>query len=409
MKESVQRRKRIQPNSEGAPLYRHQDPLAFPALGRDDFYASTSPGVFIEAPGNQRQFIRPEPEFHDDPDDVELFSDFQQDSIASYPPFIATASNVLLTGFRTVISGDGFFFNDESIAGAELKEFLTGLAKPGPLNEETGLRCASGRKGFTLDAGNRTVVRIEKPVALLTSAEPSNYGSYLFRVLPKLATLEGLAAQRDLHYLVWAEIDVFREYLRLLGIPARRILAHDTTHTIYELEKVFVPSIRNDQAFLDPESLALFAKLRAQVGVARQRGTYIYVSRTVQSRRGSERAMLNETELVERLAKLNFQIVFPEKLTAVEQIRTFSAAELVVGPAGSGMFNAVFCHPATKLIDIESEPHWIHAHRSLFASCGLRYGIFAGSATDRDYTTHHKQWKVNIPALLARIKVFLKT
>jgi len=118
--------------------------------------------------------------------------------------------------------------------------------------------------------------------------------------------------------------------------------------------------------------------------------------------------MLNETELVEQLVKLNFQIVVPEKLTAVEQIRTFSAAELVVGPAGSGMFNAVFCHPSTKLIDIESEPHWIHAHRSLFASCGLRYGIFAGSATDRDYTAHHKPWTVNIPALLRRIKAFLK-
>jgi len=409
MKLSAPRLKRAFPKRRGSAIYKFQDPLGLQAVSRDDFYSSTSPGVFIEAPGKQRKFIRRSPAFHDDPDDVQLFSDFKQDIIASAPPFIATAPNVRLVGYRTLLSEDGFFFNDESIVGTELKQFLSDLAKQGTLNEETGLRAVAARDGFALKPGKRSVQRIEKPVVLLTSAEPANYGSFLFRILPKLATLEHLAPHRELHYLVWAEIEVFREHLRLLGIPARRILSHNTRDTMYDLERVIVPSIRNDQAFLDPESLALFAKLRDRVGVAMQRGTYIYVSRTLQSRSGSERAMLNETQLVEQLAKMNFQIVFPEKLTAAEQIRTFSAAELVVGPAGSGMFNAVFCHPSTKLIDIESEPHWIHAHRSLFASCGLQYGIFVGSAVDRDYTFHHKPWTVNIPALVARIKAFLKT
>ena len=116
--------------------------------------------------------------------------------------------------------------------------------------------------------------------------------------------------------------------------------------------------------------------------------------------------MLNEPELQERLIDLGFRIVSPETLSVVEQIREFSSAEMVVGPSGSGMFNVVFCHPGTKVIDIESEPHWIHAHRCLFASCRLRYGIFVGSAMDRRFEVHHQQWKVNIDALISQIQSF---
>ena len=116
--------------------------------------------------------------------------------------------------------------------------------------------------------------------------------------------------------------------------------------------------------------------------------------------------MLNEAELVERLASLNFRIIAPETLPAAEQILTFSSAEMVVGPSGSGMSNVVFCHPETKIIGIESEPHWIHAHRSLFASCGLPFGIFVGKGVDRDFRKHHKPWRVNIDALISKIEWF---
>jgi capsular polysaccharide biosynthesis protein len=117
--------------------------------------------------------------------------------------------------------------------------------------------------------------------------------------------------------------------------------------------------------------------------------------------------MLNEAELVERLIAHDFRIVYPERLSVAEQILEFSSAELVVGPSGSGMFNVVFCHPGTKVIDIESEPHWIHAHRSLFSSCDLRYGIFVGKAVSRNFSAHHQPWKVNIKALIARIQTLL--
>ncbi len=99
-------------------------------------------------------------------------------------------------------------------------------------------------------------------------------------------------------------------------------------------------------------------------------GRRLYVSRLGQGRRGvSTRLMLNEAEVAAAMAGLGFEVIEPEQLNPAEQIATFASADIVVGPAGSGMFNVVFCRPGTKVLDIESEPNWIYAHTGLFASC----------------------------------------
>jgi capsular polysaccharide biosynthesis protein len=259
---------------------------------------------------------------------------------------------------------------------------------------------------FVLDPGQRSTEQIEGTAVLLSSEEPSNYGSWIFRVLPKLHTLATLNLCQPLRYLAWAGLPTFREYLRILGIADEQIIQHEPQHVIYNVDQLIVPSLRNNQAFLDPESVSLFARLRDQLGAPRKPGARIYVSRLLQSRTNSSRVMQNEPELVERLAALGFRIVTPEALSVAEQVLAFSTAEMVVGPSGSGMFNVVFCRPGTRIIDIESEPHWIHAHRSLFASCGLQFGIFVGKTVDHDFREHHRPWTVNIQALLARIKSF---
>jgi hypothetical protein len=69
-------------------------------------------------------------------------------------------------------------------------------------------------------------------------------------------------------------------------------------------------------------------------------------------------------------------------------------------------YNAVFCRRGAKLIDIESEPHWIYPHSCRFASAGLQYGIFEGLPANRDWSIHHKPWHVNIEAPLQRISTF---
>jgi capsular polysaccharide biosynthesis protein len=408
VKKPARRGRRSAAKDSTPAIYKYNDAIELPAVDRDHLDAGMPAAVFVEPPGKMRRFPRSAPEFISDPDHVGLFSRFGADTITSPPVFVAAARNARVVGFRTILTENGLFFNDDSVSGPrQRRQFLMDLAGPYPGNEENGFRAADKIDRFFLDPGERPTQRIKKTTVVLCTQEPSNYGSWLFRTLPKLHSLAQINLRQPLRYLVWAGFPAFYEYLDLLGISEDLIIHHDPSNVIYDLDKAIIPSVRNNQAYLDPESVALFAKLRARLGGPVQPGARIYVSRVQHSQsEASARVMLNEPELVERLVDLRFRIVEPETLSVAEQILAFSSAEMVVGPSGSGMFNVVFCHPGTKVIDIESEPHWIHAHRCLFASCGLRYGIFVGRALDRDFEVHHKPWKVNIDALIAQIMSF---
>ena len=62
------------------------------------------------------------------------------------------------------------------------------------------------------------------------------------------------------------------------------------------------------------------------------------------------RPLHNEAEVAARLSRLGFVGVEPGTMSLEEQIRTFHAADHVVGVGGAAMTNIVFCRePGTKV------------------------------------------------------------
>jgi hypothetical protein len=385
--------------------FRYRDPLDLPLCGPAEVVIPDTPRVHIEPPAQLRFFPRAAPRFLDDPDEVGLFEGFEEENLAMPPRFIVSAAGVRVTGFRTVLCPQGYFFLDDAVWGRHRQPFLDALrAEPG-FEESALFPAPDDPAAFAWNPAGRPEQHLEGTVVLLSSTEPSNYGSFLFRILPKLANLTryGIKSPR---YLVWTGHRSFVDFLALTrpDFPAGQIVEFDPQH-VYHAEHLVMPSLRNNTAYLDPESLALYERLRQRHGTVRQPGKRIYVSR-LGCRGESARVMENEQELVAQLEMRGFTIVAPETLSAAEQIQVFSSAEMVVGPSGSGMFNVVFCHPGTRLVAIESEPHWIHSHMALFASCKMDYGIFVGNAHDRSYAVHHQPWTINIDALLWRLLNF---
>lgn len=117
--------------------------------------------------------------------------------------------------------------------------------------------------------------------------------------------------------------------------------------------------------------------------------------------------MINEGELIPRLTARGFEIVEPQHFNAFEQVRLFSSASALLSASGSAFFNVVFCYPGTKMIDIESEPHWVHGHARMFSSRGLRYGFFEGVPSSYEFKQHHVPFHVNVDALMRRLDSFL--
>jgi capsular polysaccharide biosynthesis protein len=223
-------------------------------------------------------------------------------------------------------------------------------------------------------------------------------------VLPKVWAVRKLGLA-DLPCIVYAQQGAYRDLLTLAGLPESSILLHQMD-AITDIERAIVPCLRNTHGYLDPQTCELLGEMRAAYGGG-PRGRRIYVSRMSLNQGGwSTRVMVNEGELISRLADLGFDIVTPERLSIREQIAVFANAALVVGPSGSNLYNTMFCHPGTKIIDLQSEKQWIYSYAGMYASLGLNYGIFVGKADPADTKTVHRRWTVNIEALLARIRTF---
>jgi capsular polysaccharide biosynthesis protein len=74
----------------------------------------------------------------------------------------------------------------------------------------------------------------------------------------------------------------------------------------------------------------------------------IYISR----KRGAERSIVNEAELLPVLHRNGFEIVCCEELSFEQQVRLFREAGMVVGPHGGGFTNLLWCHPGTRVFEV---------------------------------------------------------
>jgi Glycosyltransferase 61 len=390
-------------------IYEATNPLDLPRIERSAVTSGADSGIYVETAGPWREFHRYGAEFVDDPDEVGLFSEGLGPATYHYPPvYVAAVTNATLVGYRTILTPYKQFFTDEAYVDPDVFQHqLNRISQPGEFaNEKSGLTPAGDGRSFEFDPGLRTHRRFEGNVVVLCSDEPLSYGSFLFRVAPKVVALRDLGLTGE-PCIVYAQQKPFMDLLNMCGLPEASIIQHDMD-AVTDIGRAIVPCMRNPHAYLDPESCQMFAEVRAAYGVPRS-GRKIYVSRYGLniSGRGASRIMVNESELIARLESMGFETIEPENLSVRDQVMIFSSASIVVGPSGSGLFNIMFCHPGTKVIDIQSEPHWIYSYTGMYASLKLEYGIFIGRPDPEDIRPVHRRFAVNIDALVDRVRGFM--
>jgi capsular polysaccharide biosynthesis protein len=390
---------------ESRDVYRFIDPAHLPRIDAPALLAGSADGRHPEDPDVPRSFFRAAPLFIDDPAGSGVIAPFGNDTIRYRGSSVLSFRDALLVGYRSILTASGQLVHDETqVVSVDMGRLADKLSCTDDafLNEHTLLSPVGNSGTFTLDPGDREVVEIDEPVVVMCSNEPSNYGSFIYRVLPKLRSVRRLELD-GVRMLIHAPQQHHREFLEAFGIAPDGVIHHEFDR-IYRLRHAIVPTMRNVMPYLDPGGRRLFEELRQRVG-ARHGGQRIYLSRLGWSNAGhSVRVLMNEAQLIERLASGGFEIVEPETLSLAEQIRVFSSARMIVGPAGSAFYNTVFCRPGTRIIDIESEPQWVALHSCLFASLGLPYGIVVGQTDPTDPREVHKRWTVDIDAVMSRVE-----
>lgn len=387
--------------------FRYRDPITYPVLPLDALQTSKADAVHIVRPTDQYPVNANYPVFHDQ--EIRPVCPNLNVPLPSPRPavFFMVRRHVALVGYRTFLSRDGTYNNDETCPDKGRLEDLTQyLARPEQhFHEQTGFVETDESGVYRLNPAGKQIFRIEDTVISLTSDEAPNYGSFLYRLLPKVIDIAKL--DTNLKILLPIEGASVRQFLLMAGINESRLIRQYVEH-IYLLDRVIVPSMRNQDLWFDDESLGLFDNIRLRFGQGRG-NRRILLSRKDYQRTTSAhgRAMRNEQELRDAVSARDFEIIEPQKFSAVEQVRLFSSASFIVSPSGSGLFNSVFCYPGTNLIDIESEPHWVQGHVRMFASRGLRHGVFEGRPERYEFDVPHQPFTVDVPRLVRRIDQFL--
>jgi capsular polysaccharide biosynthesis protein len=392
---------------EGRRL-RHRDPLSYVSRELADLAHGSEDMVWIEHPAEPYSQPLRQPSFHDVSPRPVCLPDFMKPPADPRPAaFVFARSNVVLAGYRAIIGMDGEFNLDESFASPEVASAelsVLGLEEQWA-SELIGFEATDEPCVYTLQEAHRKVVSIDEPVICLSSDEAPNYGSFLFRMFPKLVQIARLDVR--IKILVPIYFESLRQFLLLAGIDESRLL-HQDLHSLYRLRRAIVPSMRNRHAWLDDETIAFYDSLRLRHGEARcDRKIYLTRRDYLQVQGASGRIMRNEQQLITGLEQRGFEILEPQKFSAVQQIRLFSSASAIVCASGSAMFNVVFSYPGTKIIDIESEPHWIANHARLFGSRQMDYGVFEGVPSDYSFVRHHVPYEVDVARLLARVDEYI--
>jgi hypothetical protein len=251
-----------------------------------------------------------------------------------------------------------------------------------------------------------TAIKISEPVMFGTADEPHNWGLWLLKSLPAAVHFvrnRGKFAK----FFCYAVHPNMRAMLRTIGIQDDELILHDPLKS-YHLEEVTLFRQSWRDLAIAPEdkevyrSLGVFASTVAPTGHER-----IFISRLNRSQaNGMMRGLTNEGELADALKDRGFAIVEPERLTPLEQISAFASAREIVGLGGAGMFNAVFCKPGTKLLDIESTGLFLDAHARIFASMDLDYGLLIGEEDPTDPRPGHKSWHLALNKALPIVDQF---
>lgn len=395
------------PELVGKMTLKYRDALDLPPITLEQLRSGSADGVFVpdRAP---RNYTRRGPSFVDNPDHVPGFDDVHTIQISYPPEFVLSLSDAKLVGYRSLVSKTGFVTNDDStmfVGDDTFLKYLSDIENPFH-NEDTGFSRVDESGALAMPPSTNPDVVVDQRCICICGHEPANYGSFLFRALPKLATVK----KYDIGggpIIAYVNSSSAERLLEIAGVAPDRVIRHNTK-LVYQLKKVLVPSVRNNQAFLDEDTRAFISNIRESVAPSRTGSRAIYVSRRrFNSGGASTRIMLNEEDVEARMGKIGLEVIYPEKMTVEDQIKTFASADLVVGPSGSALFNAIFCRPGTRLLDMESEPWWLHAHMCLFSSCDLDYGFHIGSVSEGDGNPH-RQWSADVDVLGDRVADMLR-
>ena len=256
------------------------------------------------------------------------------------------------------------------------------------------------------------------PVFLVNSAGSFNYGHWLIDDLPRLRALDGLRAHRPGEPITVALVSYFphidaarRASIELLlgrrsGLSIRFLDRSKSYHfaRLHHATPCSLPSTGKSPYAMDDLTRQMRARTRLPRGLfalraLTGRGRRLFVDRHP----GRGRGLANREAVLARLRGLGFEAFDPELTSVRQQVVRFAGAEIVVGIAGAGMANTVFCRPGTPVIHLVPEGWEDLFYGEIATACGQDYRAVFGPRIPSDAPEYLRDFAIDPEPLCAAL------
>lgn len=228
-----------------------------------------------------------------------------------------------------------------------------------------------------------------------------NYSHWLIEYLPRLLALEQMPEYKNYPLLVdEASIRDPHQYeaLKILNTSDRPIIPIRRGE-VYRCKKLVVPSALSSIPINQKEGLpikgtdiviskiaidylrsGLFDSAKAEKASPLR----LYLPR----KNATFRRLVNEDEVQALFEQHGFVTVFPEQLSFEEKRAIFAAADIAVGPGGSGLTNVIFMSQSARAIAFAAE-EWRHAAfvSNISGHIGQRFEMILGKSIPGTHAT----------------------
>ncbi len=193
---------------------------------------------------------------------------------------------------------------------------------------------------------------IEEPALLAMRPGGNCYGHVITEVMGSAWAAASLLGERPFSLLTEAStpaiLEVYTEAARCAGLLARPII-NEREHGPVRVKKLYVAEgFALTDRYLSPLLADFARKVVESCGGWGPATRKLYVPR--QGDQG--RVASNEAEVWRELQARGFELVRPQTLKWVDQVRLFAQASHIVGPMGSGLANALFSPPGARLLTL---------------------------------------------------------
>ena len=177
--------------------------------------------------------------------------------------------------------------------------------------------------------------------AVILGSSPSNdYFRNMMTFLPRIFFISDKEINLVIHRNTSNKFRFFiKEILKHKNIKVKKFIYLDDDFYKFNNSKIPQFFTMAASAFILNKSLSYMKQ---------DSGLKVYLSR----HNSVYRNLINEGDLRDTLKKKNFMIVDTNNMSVFEQIKIFSAADVIVGPTSSALTNIVFSKKGTRVIEI---------------------------------------------------------